>query len=311
MGHKNKKQAAPLYLVIGIIFVLSGCQNKEKLIKKNVHANLYVSHTCQYPKITIWIHGTRFLHCKLFKDIFKDNPQLKHASDIPNIYHLRTIANTVSNANPDQFPFSGFYIFGWSGKLNAQLREDSARILHTEISNLVERYSSQYNVPPKIQIITHSHGGNIALNLAKIRKDRSSTFTIDRLMLLACPVQTGTMNYTKHPMFKRVYSLYSSLDFVQVMAPQLHCDNISIHQFPPFSRRRFPTVSNLIQAKVKLDRHAPGHNEFICKPFLTTLAATIATLDKWHTQAEVELEKEPHTKLLRINTNSFKQHNCC
>ena len=39
--------------------------------------------------------------------------------------------------------------------------------------------------------------------------------------MMACPVQAKTMECIKDPMFKRIYSLYSSLDFVQILAPQM------------------------------------------------------------------------------------------
>src|SRR5690606_21498756 len=114
-------------------------------------------------------------------------------------------------------------------------------------------------------IIAHSHGGNLALHMAKIRT-APSPLTVKSLILLACPVQEKTMHLIDTPMFQRIYSLYSSFDLVQVLAPQLRRSDLTKPYFakaskgtqkkrgykiPSFSSRLFPQHPHVIQAKIK------------------------------------------------------------
>jgi len=55
---------------------------------------------------------------------------------------------------------------------------------------------------PKVTLISHSHGGNVALNLAAIA-EKESPLSIERLILLACPVQQETAALVDAPMFKK------------------------------------------------------------------------------------------------------------
>ena len=45
---------------------------------------------------------------------------------------------------------------------------------------------------PCIQLISHSHGGNIGLNLPAIGKQYEKRLMIDKLIMMGCPVQAKT-----------------------------------------------------------------------------------------------------------------------
>jgi len=62
-----------------------------------------------------------------------------------------------------------FYTFGWSGLLSQSRRRKEAIRLFNAIKEEIEKYHRQ-DIYPKIRLISHSHGGNLILNLAAINK---------------------------------------------------------------------------------------------------------------------------------------------
>lgn len=60
-----------------------------------------------------------------------------------------------------------FYTFGWSGLISISSRRFEAIRLYNQLSEELDRYHKM-GVQPKIRIITHSHGGNLCLNLAAV-----------------------------------------------------------------------------------------------------------------------------------------------
>lgn len=62
-----------------------------------------------------------------------------------------------------------FYTFGWSGLLSQNRRRKEAIRFFNEIKEELVKYHKQ-GIHPKIRMISHSHGGNLILNLAAINK---------------------------------------------------------------------------------------------------------------------------------------------
>ncbi len=60
-----------------------------------------------------------------------------------------------------------FYTFGWSGLISQQRRRKEAIRFYNSLVEELEQYKNS-NVKPKIRILAHSHGGNIALNLSAV-----------------------------------------------------------------------------------------------------------------------------------------------
>ena len=125
-------------------------------------------------------------------------------------------AQTLSEHNQHRFPLEHFYAFGWSGQLCRHKRKEASEELQEAINAIVETYTAQRGTPPHITLITHSHGGNVALNLAK----SPQSFEIEILILLACPVQEETAPLVTSDLFKKIYSLHSHSDASQVLDPQ-------------------------------------------------------------------------------------------
>ena len=244
--------------------------------------------------VTILVHGTK--HSALlppyidgkYKDpinnLLYGKLGLNHVSNCdPKTYFVK-LANTLSESDSDNFQINNFYLFGWSGRLSQKYRSDAAKELRKAI---LELYNKP-NPPTHLRIITHSHGGNVALHLAEaLKKDKG--IQIDELILLACPVQKRTENLVKSPSFRKIFSLYSDGDFLQIIDPQgLHgllydlghtkWDIDSLKALAQktakktlLSARQFPHSENLVQIKLVMNNHNPLHLGFLLLKFARAL----------------------------------------
>ena len=291
-----------------LLAALPNCTHKQPFKKAALHLHAPSEKTvpvasAHKPPVTVWIHGTKLLISATYHSVFAGKPGLKHACLLPRNNYLHTIARTLSTQDPEQFPFEHFYIFGWSGKLCARERQDVARTLHTRLQEISTQYEQVYREKPIIRIIGHSHGASVALNLANIEE---KTIDIDELILLACPVQECIYSCVRNPMFKKIFSLYSTLDIAQIIAPQItrytavESDPMwNRLRFPPISKREFPPQENLVQTKVKINKHALTHGEFMSKKFLTTFAHVRKQMATW--LAEQRDASTSYTHLLHLH----------
>jgi pimeloyl-ACP methyl ester carboxylesterase len=214
---------------------------------------------------------------------------------------LDKIAHTLIYADSEQFQAKNFYMFSWSGKLCFEERETAAKQLHDDIESLLQSYRKT-GIDPYIRIIGHSHGGNVALNLAH----HKNSFQIDELILLACPVQEKTKSLIKEPLFKSIYAFYSALDIIQILDPQ----GIYKHKNRAdtlFSNRQFAHQPNLAQMKVKIDRRAITHCEFAQSSFLQLLPEILKNINVWHKNITYTEDPNKIAKLLCVYTKKSKK----
>lgn len=297
-------------LVLSAVFIvfLSGCS--EKLARKKVFASASTPHVTQKignpSSITVWIHGTRLFPNKILENFHYVKPNINPAMELDPKYHTRTIADSLIKADPIRFPQETFYLFGWSGKLDSKERKHSAQTLYKELTRINNDFKNQYGKKPIIRIIAHSHGGNVALNLATI-KNKNHELVLDELILLACPVQEETACLTEDPLFKKIYALHSSLDLIQIIDPQ-HFHKKATKNTPLFSHRYFPPQEKITQTKIKMGKRAIAHIEFIIPAFLSYAPTILDEMDKWKkesTQHQAQgLRKE---KLLVVCTKQNKK----
>jgi hypothetical protein len=289
-------QMSKLFLcTLGICCLLSSCISKKSIKRLTItqHYSTTLDHSWvkKAPPINIWIHGTRLFRRPIFHSFFKSSPGLRLAKELANDYYLRKIANILCDAHPHQFCLDTFYLFGWSGKLRATIREEAAAVLFKEIEKIIMQYINHYHTKPFIRIITHSHGGSVALNLGKIKETEGQKFTINELVLLACPVQELTRKYIEDDIFDHTFSFYSSLDMVQVLAPQIMYNVFrtkkghirSRMHWPLFSYRRFQDHPKLAQLKIKINGRALFHTEFTSRRFVAILPSLIHVMNSWRT----------------------------
>lgn len=287
------------------------------------------------PIITIFIHGTfhlpimpkpmiKFVHNCIDTFIFAKKG-LYNVATLEEHYaqtwskklHNYRMIKTISDANPERFPFDSFYIFGWSGQLCPQKRFHDAQKLHACLVPLVAEYIATHGIEPYIQLITHSHGGNVALNLAKVNDASLTPITINELILLACPVQYETSHLIHHDTFKKIYSLHSHWDLIQVIdaqgwipfkervknwfksksndqtnnTAQATAESSTHTCF--FSERHFEKSPKLIQANINFGRRGMFHVEFISESFMQHLPALLnsidAQTDQYHAADDIDL----------------------
>jgi hypothetical protein len=302
-----KKSLFLLFVFLGI----PGCIRKKDIDKQKLFIDLASAKTItppiKPPPITIWVHGTLIFRKPSYHSIFQNKTKLVPILSLPEEHHFRTLTKTIHDNEPNQFPLEEFYIFSWSGKLHNQVRKEAAQKLYNEIVRIYNEYQQKYGCDPTVTIITHSHGGNVVLKMAKI-KNADLPFTIASLILLACPVQEKTKHLINNALFKRVYSLSSSLDIIQILAPQfkLACTTNPItakprrhYCIPPFSSRLFPSYSHLTQAKIRINGFPISHTHFSTRKFVALLPTIVEKLDQWHGESAANNSIRNH-KLLCV-----------
>lgn len=250
-----------------VIFTIFGCLGYTAYSQVTIEPQ---------DRLTVWVHGTSTL-CSTLKvtDRFlrPSREGLSLAKDLDPKYHTRTIAHALAEADAQQFPLDSFYAYRWNGYLSFAERKKEARRLYKLILELIDQHKTTHGTTPIITIITHSHGGNVGLNLACVQDEFEALFQVDKLILLACPVQQATECYTQDKIFKEIYSLYSKLDSLQVADPQGLTSPTKTKGL--FSGRRFPTQPNLKQAKVQFSFRPLIHVEFMMSKFLKNLPTLI------------------------------------
>jgi len=245
---------------------------------------------------TIFVHGTLFALSWLVQKF--DCPLgLTPAIAQGDKYVLGKIPYILNSAAPLLFPLDKFYLWGWNGELSFEARREASHDLYHSIKPLAS---------PK-RVIGQSHGCNVILNLAKIAHDhRDKTFAIDQLILLAGPVQQANSHLITSPIFKKVFSLYSSEDLVQILDPQaLYEETRQLKKKTSFfSEKLFKPAPNLVQAEIVINDKSPSHYDFITAKFIKHLPDVIELLDsvtknstdyeKFHYKVNIPLIGKPH-----------------
>ncbi|MCK4517144.1 hypothetical protein KAT92_00070, partial [Candidatus Babeliales bacterium] len=153
-----------------------------------------------------------------------------------------------------------FYTFGWHGELRNKRRLEAAEKLYEAIVLEKQKLETETKLPVLINLVTHSHGGNVALNLEPIEQKNKKNLKIDKLIMFGCPVQRETEGFVSSSVFKKIYHVYSKGDTIQVV------DTVSTKDF--FSRREFGRgkhkvllPKNLWQISVEAGKIKPAHAE--------------------------------------------------
>jgi hypothetical protein len=263
----------------------------------------------QPPIVTVWVHGTKpskvgpkileILEPESVLKFFYCDPGLNLASSLDQTCNHYKLVKKISDTAPKTFPFNTFYVFGWIGNISPADRIKTAKKLSAALKKCIKQHT-QNGQQPFLRIIAHSHGGNVVLNMARIKNDDPG-FIIDELVLLACPVQQETAPYIHDPLFKTIYSLHSHGDLIQVLDPQgwpslkrslkkIFSTNSGdafkeiINHFqtqPFFSERHFKPCQNLTQASVTYDGKTLPHIEFMMPSFTGKLPRILRILKKW------------------------------
>ncbi len=265
-------------LVMVVLIGSASAQGPKRQSRR--HAHKYIRHThcskLNNGDATIFVHGTTFpgisrlmLHNPTRRGIYRYTFGLTTGRE--------RLAKVLHDADSKQFSAESFYKFYWSGHLGFEDRKKAAEDLAKYLKNHTG----------KVTLIAHSHGCNVVLYLAEIAKNDPSV-SVDRLVLLAPPVQEATKEFVHSPVFKKVYSFYSSGDLVQIADPQgMYSETKKGESF--FSKRTYNKAPNLVQARVLYDRQSLGHRAFIMPRFFKRIPQLLEVLDTAHAKGKDHL----------------------
>ncbi len=269
------------------------CSSILSLKKKS---SPYCKFFMKMQPITIFVHGTLppepLMRIAAIRAFFSVPRGLTKASLLEDGCHTNKIAKLLCASQAAEFDYEHFYLFGWSGKLSSQGRKEAAHELNIALHDLLHTYQGKH-LDAHFRIITHSHGGNVAL-LVQESADSDSIASrkhlpIDELILLACPVQTETEASAKAESFRRIFSIHSHSDMFQVLDPQgahAFIDALKRHGLeftmnhlkelgPLFSSRHFHPANHIIQLNIRYPRRELLHIEFLLPDFINSLPALL------------------------------------
>ncbi|BDC34974.1 hypothetical protein Noda2021_09320 [Candidatus Dependentiae bacterium Noda2021] len=159
-----------------------------------------------------------------------------------------------------------YYTFGWSSLLSFSERYKAAQQLYYALSQEVQKYTQEGHTV-RLMAVGYSHGANILLNLAAIKKENTlahEPFSIDTLVLMGAPIQCETDHQIMDPLYKKVYHLYSNADVPQTLDFFTSKRFFSERMFRP--RKGFVLPNKLVQANISILRRAGGnHKKLPCK----------------------------------------------
>ncbi len=164
----------------------------------------------------------------------------------------KTYINHLQHLYPTFNKKITFYNFGWNGMLSRGERQKAAADLYNQI---VAKFYNKKNKNPQITIIAHSHGGNVALNLAQQEEIQKNKVKIKHLILLGTPIQKETEKLVSHEIFETVYNIFSTGDKIQIM---------DIFTSSKGSSRTFKNIRNMTKIKqisIKTEKVNPNHLE--------------------------------------------------
>lgn len=267
-------------IILGLaLLCMASCMNPYRLIRALPTSldTINAQSEIKEPQvITVWIHGTRLTPPSIMHDFFYRKLGMHPAHSYESRYHMHKVAHALCPDHAPDYQHDHLYFFGWSGKLSFKEREIAAQELYHELSILHNSYLEKYRQAPTFRLITHSHGGNVALNLARV-KGADCPFAIHELILLACPVQNETMHLIADALFEKIYSFYSKADLIQVIDPQGIYKN-KTPQTPLFSRHLFAHHDKLVQVETRVKKRGFSHLEFLLLKFITHLPAVMNTV---------------------------------
>lgn len=208
------------------------------------------------PTVTIFVHGSQNMTKLLPSNIWYCKKGLHHISDLPDDSCFVKDAILLQQADCNFFSVEHYYTFGWSGKISFTLREIAGQELFNDLQKLLEKYKADYKIYPKIRFVTHSHGGNVVLNMLNLFPVVNDGIVNLEVVMLACPVQKVTEELIEHTAITRSYIMYSTFDLIQLLDFYKYKDR---YYFP---NRCFNTnKANCTQILVKVNGHRLSHTD--------------------------------------------------
>lgn len=218
------------------------------------------------PTVTIFIHGSRSPMGYLLGRETASKNGLHSVKSYDSASYFCHIADMLTQYSKDKYHKDHFYVFGWDGSISFAVRKKMAKKLYKKIVTLLKSYQSDYGEYPRIQIMTFSHGGNIALQLADyLPFVKGEEVELD-LVLVACPVQATTEELITSPSFNHVAVISSRGDMIQQVDPHNLYGPKRDEKTRFFSRQFFDTDQldddcrkKVVQCAVTVNNQEIGH----------------------------------------------------
>lgn len=143
-----------------------------------------------------------------------DEPELQHKAAIPCIRAYDALTNTqTSHKLGEQHHY---YTFGWLGLMSEKAREAASEQLYDCLQQLKKEFT-QNGDTVTLTLQSHSHGGQLVLHLAHIRKERGDhDFFIDYAIMSATPLYYQKAKHALSGMFKVILNIHAQHDMIQV-----------------------------------------------------------------------------------------------
>lgn len=158
-----------------------------------------------------------------------------------------------------------YYTFGWTGLVSNTARFCEAQAFYHQLNHLCNEYKKTKRCIPRIQIVAYSHGGNVALNLARIDSllpvHQRLPVAIDELILLGVPMQRDTSQYASSALFKRVINIYSQKDYIQKIDPTVVGNLFSNRRIKRSIYEDHANVVQQVQLKVCVPHNSTSKRE--------------------------------------------------
>lgn len=259
-----------ILFLLGLLSTIPGCSTQFMKHYDRQRASLkkqFVSAALPEGPVTVFVHGSKSsFTSKIIHRLDYAHGLISTTLNTTDSV-LANIAITLCTVSPEEFPRERFFFYSWPGTISFPSRLQAAEKLYTVI---------KHHKGP-ITIITHSHGCNVALNLAYWAEVHHDTrFKVDRLILIAPPVQEVTKNLALEDYFKEIYTFYSTADTMQVADPQAlywesHGWTAPTTNIPFFSKRTFDPAPHIIQTRVLQDWQSPSHLQLMLTRFIKKL----------------------------------------
>ncbi len=160
----------------------------------------------------------------------------------------------------DTFSAFSYYTFSWNGRLSRRHRKQSGFKLYDELIALKKEIESTTGEPVAFDLYCHSHGGNVALNLAQAEEDKKQGLSVKHLVLLGTPIQKETAHYCGSEVFKSVYNVYSRGDGVQIVDMLSTCTFGSYRRFD-VCNKNMPSLPFVKHIECSIGKLKPTHAE--------------------------------------------------
>lgn len=173
-----------------------------------------------------------------------------------NYLYVKSYEQMLEKVDPNENQKKSFYTFGWNGRLDQKKRVQAAEELYKSLVTELEKIKKE-NPNQKIvfEVVAHSHGGNVVLNLGLAEQKFKKNLLIDKTTLLGTPIQNETKDFVHSDVFKKIYNFYSKGDMIQV---------IDVISTSAKSRRKIKTdqpSSKVVHVQLRAGKLNPRHTE--------------------------------------------------